>query len=82
MHYPEFSGEILRLEMLFQFPLEQVAETTILQERLSSFRIDNFGTVAKNFLSFQVPLKIFLFFCDFSSLYNLFFLFGPNSPEK
>ena len=37
MHYPELSGEFLRLEMLFQFLLEQVTEMTILQERLSNF---------------------------------------------
>ena len=37
MHYPELSGEILRLKKLFQFPLEQVTEMTILQERLSNF---------------------------------------------
>ena len=36
LHYPELSGENLRLEMFFQFPLEQVTEVIV------------FGTVAKN----------------------------------
>ena len=26
LHYPEFSGESLRLETFFQFPLKQVTE--------------------------------------------------------
>ena len=61
LHYPEFSGESLRLEMFFQFPLEQVTEVIVLGERLSNFQIDNFGTFAKKglvFLSFQVPIKL------------------------
>ena len=48
LHYPELSGESLRLEMFFQFPLEQVTEVIVLGERLSNVRIDKFGTVAKN----------------------------------
>ena len=48
LHYPEFSGESLRLEMFFQFPLEQVTEVIVLGERLSKIQIDKFGTVAKN----------------------------------
>ena len=39
LHYPELSGESLRLEMLFQFPLEQVTE-----QRLSNIQIDKFVT--------------------------------------
>ena len=61
LHYPELSGESLRLEMFFQFPLEQVTEVIVLGERLSNIQFDKFGTVAKNvyfFLSFQVPIKI------------------------
>ena len=30
LHYPELSGESLRLEMFFQFPLEQVTEVIVL----------------------------------------------------
>ena len=48
LHYPELSGESLRLEMFFQFPLEQVTEVIVLGERLSNVQIDKFGTVAKN----------------------------------
>ena len=48
LHYPELSGESLRLEMFFQFPLEQVTEMIVLGERLSNIQIDKFGTVAKN----------------------------------
>ena len=48
LHYPEFSGESLRLKMFFQFPLEQVTEVIVLGERLSNVQIDKFGTVAKN----------------------------------
>ena len=48
LHYPELIGESLRLEMFFQFPLEQVTEVIVLGERLSDVQIDNFGTVAKN----------------------------------
>ena len=36
LHYPEFSGESLILEMFFQFPLEQVTEIIVLAERLSN----------------------------------------------
>ena len=48
LHYPELGGESLRLEMFFQFPLEQVTEVIVLGERLSNVQIDKFGTVAKN----------------------------------
>ena len=34
LHYPEVSGERLRLEMFFQFPLEQVTEVIVWRERL------------------------------------------------
>ena len=48
LRYPELSGECLRLEMFFQFPLEQITEVIVLGERLSNIESDNFGTVAKN----------------------------------
>ena len=48
LHYPELSGESLRLEMFFQFPLEQVTELIFLGERLSNIQIDKFRTVAQN----------------------------------
>ena len=48
LHYPELSGESLRLKIFFQVPLEQVTETIVLRKRLSNVQIDNFGKVAKN----------------------------------
>ena len=48
LHYPELSGESLRLEMFFQISLEQVTEAIVLGERLSVIQIEKFGTVAKN----------------------------------
>ena len=48
LHFPDFSGESLRLETFFQFPLEQVTEVIFLGERLAKFQFDKFGTVAKN----------------------------------
>ena len=48
LHYPELREESLRLEMFFQFPLEQVTEVIVLGERLSNAQIHKFGTIAKN----------------------------------
>ena len=48
LHYPEISGESLRVEMFYQFSLEQVTEVIVLGERLSNIQIDIFGTVATN----------------------------------
>ena len=52
LHYPELSGESLRLEIIFQFPLEQLTKVIVLGQRLSNIQIDKFGTVAKNVFSF------------------------------
>ena len=48
LHYPELSGERLRLKIFFQFPLEQVTELIVLGDRLSNIQIVKFGTVAIN----------------------------------
>ena len=66
--YPELSGENLRLEMFFQFPLEHVTEVIVLGERLSNVQIDKFGTVAKNvyFFEFSCSFENVVFFWDFS----------------
>ena len=48
LHYPELSGERLRSEIFFQFPLKQVKEVIVLGDRLSIDPIDKFGTVAKD----------------------------------
>ena len=48
-HYPELSGESIRLEIFFDNPLRSVTELIVLGERLSTVKIDQFATVAKNF---------------------------------
>ena len=48
IHYPELSGESIRLEMFFDRPLRSVTEVIVLGERMSTVKIDQFGTVAKN----------------------------------
>ena len=46
--YPELVGEILRLELIFTFPIERVTEFIVLGERMSSVAVDKFGVVGKN----------------------------------
>ena len=48
IHYPELSGESIRLEMFFDRSLGNVTEIIVLGERMSTVKIDQFGTVAKN----------------------------------
>ena len=48
LHHPELSGESLRLEVCFQFPLEQVTEVIVVGEKLSNVQNDKFGTVTEN----------------------------------
>ena len=48
IHYPELSGESIRLELFFDRPLRSVTELIVLGERMSTVKIDQFGTVAKN----------------------------------
>ena len=48
VQYPELSGECLRLEMFFERPLTNVTELIVLRERISTVKIDQFGTVAKS----------------------------------
>ena len=48
LHYPELSGESLRLEMFFQFPVEQVKELIVLGERLPNVQIGKIGKSAKS----------------------------------
>ena len=47
-HYPELSGESMLLEMFFDLALRNVTELIVLGERMSTVKIDQFGTVAKN----------------------------------
>ena len=46
--YPELTGEPLRLELNFAFPLEHVTELIVLGERMSSVAVDKFAVVGKN----------------------------------
>ena len=48
VHYPELSGESLRLEMFFERPLTNVTELIFLGEQISTVKIDQFGRVAEN----------------------------------
>ena len=48
IHYPELSGERIQLEMFFDRPLTNVTELIVPGERMSTVKIDQFGTVAKN----------------------------------
>ena len=48
IHYPELSGEGIRLEMFFDRNLSNVTELIVLGERMSTVKVDQFGTVAKN----------------------------------
>ena len=48
VHCPELSGENLRFEMFFERPLTNVTELIVLGERISTVKIDQFGTVVKN----------------------------------
>ena len=47
-HYPELTGEPLRLELHFSSLLEDVTEVIVLGERMSSVAVDKFGVVGKN----------------------------------
>ena len=50
LHHPDLSEKSLRLEIFFQFLLEQVqvTEVIVLGERQSNVQIDKIVTVAKN----------------------------------
>ena len=47
-HYPEFVGKLLRVELNFTGPPENVTEFIVLGERMSSVVVEKFGIVAKN----------------------------------
>ena len=48
IHYPELSGESIRLEMFSDRPIRNVTEKIVLGERMLTVKIDQLGTVAKN----------------------------------
>ena len=88
LHYPELCGESLRLEMFFQFPLEQVTEVIVLRKRLSIIQIDKFGTAAKNvyFFEFSGYYKIIVTFLGLFfviiSVQSILSFFRPKAPEN
>ena len=47
-HYSELVGEPLRLELIFNNPLENVTELIVLGERMSLVAVEKFGVVGKN----------------------------------
>ena len=47
-HFPELTGEPLRLELHFISLLENVTEVLVLGERMSSVAVDKFGIVGKS----------------------------------
>ena len=47
IHYPELSGESIRLEMFIDRSLRNVTEIIVMGERMTTVKIDQFGTVAK-----------------------------------
>ena len=88
LHYPELSGESLRLEMFFQFPSEQVTKLIVSGERLTMFLLTKLEQSLKtfNFLEFSDSFKnivrfLRLFIVVVSLLFILFF-FRPDPPEK
>ena len=46
-HYPEITGEPLRLDLCFSSPPENVTEVIVLEERMSFVAVDRFGVVGK-----------------------------------
>ena len=53
LHYPNFSGESLRLEMFLQFSLEEVTEVIVLGEKLSNIQIAKWEQLLKMFSFFE-----------------------------
>ena len=88
LHYPELSGEILRLEMFIQFPLEQVTEVIDLGKNYQMFKLTNSEQSLKMFSFFEFSGSyenivdfLGLFLVIVSVLYILIF-FRPKSPEN
>ena len=48
LSYPELDGEPPRVDLNFNFLLENVAELIVLGERMSSIEVDKFVVVGKN----------------------------------
>ena len=65
IHYPELSLESILLEMFFDHPLRSVTELVVLGERMTTVKIDHFGTAAKNFSDFCVNENFFNIFFNF-----------------
>ena len=65
IHYPEISGESIRLEKFFDGPLRSVTERIVLGERMSADKIDQYGTVAKNVEDYCVNENFLIFSFNF-----------------
>ena len=65
IYYPELSGGSIRLERYFDRPLRSVTELIVLGERMSTVKIDQFGTVAIMSYDFCVNKIFFMFFFSF-----------------
>ena len=50
LHYPELSGESLRLEMFSQFLLDQVTQVIVLGKDYQTFKLTNSEQSLKNFI--------------------------------
>ena len=74
IHYPELSGESIRLEMFFDHPLGNVTEEITLGERMFTVKIDQFGTVAIK--DFCVNKNFFIFFSVFYGFYIIALCIG------
>ena len=59
IHYPELSGESNQLEMFFDRLLRNLTEITVLGERMSTVRIDQFEMIAENVRRFSSPFLLF-----------------------
>ena len=88
-NYPELVEELLRLELNFTQPLENVTELIVLAERMSSVAVQKFGVVRKSVkldksalqqMINRIPQLKFRYLCSFPSdyvptLYNDTFAF-------
>ena len=60
IHFSELSCESVWLEMFFDRSLTNVTEIIVLGERMSSVKIDQFGTVVKNVRDFSPFLRFYI----------------------
>ena len=68
IHYPELSCESIRLEMFFDRSLRNVTEIIVLGERMSTVKIDQFGTVDKKSNNFSSFFRFYVFYWNICRL--------------